>query len=51
MSYIDNHLMDGENVVYRTKLHWIIFWGAILFLILALVAAAFFMMGKFDKLL
>jgi uncharacterized membrane protein YdbT with pleckstrin-like domain len=49
MSYIDNHLMDGEQVVYRTKLHWIIFWGAIVFLILAFVAVIFFMMGRFDN--
>lgn len=22
MSYIDNNLMNGEQVIYRTKLHW-----------------------------
>ncbi len=25
MSYIDENLMDGEVVVYRTRLHWIVF--------------------------
>ncbi len=27
MSYIDEHLMAGESVVYRTKLHWVLFAG------------------------
>ena len=34
MSYIDNNLMNGEDVIYRTKLHWIVFiWPAIWFVV------------------
>ncbi len=34
MSYIDNNLMTGENVIYRTRLHWIVFiWPAIWFVV------------------
>lgn len=34
MSYIEKNLMNGENIVYRTHLHWVIFlWPAICFLI------------------
>ncbi len=25
MSYVDQNLMSGESVIYRTRLHWIIF--------------------------
>lgn len=25
MSYIEKNLMNGENIVYRTHLHWVIF--------------------------
>ncbi len=33
MSYIDNNIMVGEQVVYRTRLHWIIFfWPMVLFI-------------------
>jgi hypothetical protein len=30
MSYLDGHLMDGEEVVYRTRLHPIVFLGPLL---------------------
>ncbi len=34
MSYIEKNLMDGENIIYRAKLHWIVFlWPAIWFVI------------------
>lgn len=34
MSYIDNNLMNGENLLYRGKLHWAVFlWPVILFVI------------------
>lgn len=30
MSYIEKYLMNGESVVYRTTLHWIVFlWPAV----------------------
>ena len=31
MSYVDQHLMAGERVVYRSKLHWILFAGPVVF--------------------
>jgi len=43
MGYIDQNLMSGEHVVYRTKLHWIVFLWPIIFIILAFV---FFASGK-----
>ena len=43
MSYIENNLMNGESIVYRTKLHWVIFlWPIILFV----VAIMFFSGGS-----
>jgi uncharacterized membrane protein YdbT with pleckstrin-like domain len=37
MSYIDRHLLDGEQIVFRTRLHWVLMlWplllGALVFL-------------------
>lgn len=34
MGYIDDNLMSGEQVVYRTKLHRIIFVGPIIFVVI-----------------
>ena len=31
MSYIDGNLLAGEKVVYRTRLHWLLFMGPVLF--------------------
>lgn len=50
MSYIDTHLLSNEKVLYRAKLHWIIFVlpGALAFLALILIAmqlSFFVMMG------
>ncbi|MCK4823457.1 PH domain-containing protein [bacterium] len=36
MGYIENSLMTGEKVLYRTYLHWFVFSGAIFWGILAL---------------
>lgn len=36
MSYVDQNLMNGENVIHRTKMHWLIFVPSILILILGL---------------
>jgi uncharacterized membrane protein YdbT with pleckstrin-like domain len=34
MSYIEDNLMKGENLVYSGKLHWIVFiWPAIFFFV------------------
>jgi uncharacterized membrane protein YdbT with pleckstrin-like domain len=37
MGYIDNNLMSGESVIYRAKLHWIIFAWPIIWLIVAVL--------------
>lgn len=37
MSYIDENLITGENVLYRTKLHKIVFKGPIIWFIIALM--------------
>jgi uncharacterized membrane protein YdbT with pleckstrin-like domain len=37
VSYIDENLLPDEHVVYRAKLHWIIFARAILVLVVGLV--------------
>ena len=45
MRYVRRVLQPGETVVYATKLHWIIYWQAILLLItcIILVGAAWYM--------
>ncbi len=37
MSYIEKNLMPGENIVYRAKLHWIVFLWPIIWLVVALL--------------
>jgi uncharacterized membrane protein YdbT with pleckstrin-like domain len=34
MSYIEAHLLPGESVTYRTRLHWKVYLGPILFTLL-----------------
>lgn len=36
-SYLEKHLMADEQIVYRTKLHWKIFWKAIAFVAAAAI--------------
>lgn len=43
MGYIDENLMNGEQIVHRSKLHWIVFLGPIVFI---LIAFMFFAGGK-----
>jgi uncharacterized membrane protein YdbT with pleckstrin-like domain len=43
MSYTEKNLMNGENIVYRTKLHWIVFLWPLIFL---LIAITFFTNGE-----
>jgi uncharacterized membrane protein YdbT with pleckstrin-like domain len=38
MSYVDDHLLPGERVVYRARLHWVAFRWSILLIALAIVA-------------
>ena len=40
MGYIERNLMAGEEVIYRAKLHWIIYMKAIVWFVLAIVACA-----------
>ena len=37
MSYVDSNLLEGERVVYRTRLHWKLFLAPILFALVVLV--------------
>ena len=37
MSYIDKGLMDGERIVYRGKLHWVVFLWPIIFFVAAIM--------------
>jgi uncharacterized membrane protein YdbT with pleckstrin-like domain len=39
MSYLDDHLLAGERIVYRARLHWIIFGASIVVVVLGLVLA------------
>jgi uncharacterized membrane protein YdbT with pleckstrin-like domain len=39
MSYLDEHLLTGERIVYRARLHWIIFAGAIAVVVAGLALA------------
>jgi uncharacterized membrane protein YdbT with pleckstrin-like domain len=43
MSYIDGNLLEGERVVYRTRLHWLLFALPVLFTIVVLLPAAWFL--------
>ena len=37
MSYIEKNLMNGESVVYRTNLHWVVFLWPIIWLVVAIM--------------
>jgi uncharacterized membrane protein YdbT with pleckstrin-like domain len=39
MRYVRRVLQPGETIVYSTRLHWIIYWRAILLLIVCIVLA------------
>jgi uncharacterized membrane protein YdbT with pleckstrin-like domain len=39
MSYLDDHLLAGEQIVYRARLHWIIFGASIATIALGIVLA------------
>lgn len=40
MGYIEKNLMSGEKVIYRTKLHWVIFLRPVIFLPVAIIGFA-----------
>ena len=37
MSYIEKNLMDDENILYRSKLHWVIFLWPVIWLVVAIM--------------
>jgi uncharacterized membrane protein YdbT with pleckstrin-like domain len=39
MTYLDDHLLSGEQIIYRARLHWIIFGASIIMVALGLVLA------------
>jgi uncharacterized membrane protein YdbT with pleckstrin-like domain len=39
MSYLDDHLLTGEQIVYRARLHWIIFGASIALIALGIALA------------
>jgi uncharacterized membrane protein YdbT with pleckstrin-like domain len=39
MSYLDDHLLTGEQIIYRARLHWIIFGVSIVLVLLGLALA------------
>ena len=39
MSYVDKNLIPGEEVIYRTRLHWIAMWGSLLVFVMMMIAA------------
>jgi uncharacterized membrane protein YdbT with pleckstrin-like domain len=43
MSFVEGNLLQGEHVVYRTRLHWSLFVGPILLSLLILLPAAWFL--------
>lgn len=43
MSYIDRHLLEGERIVFRTRLHWALFVTPILFCAAVLAPIAAFL--------
>ena len=45
MSYIDHNLLGGEHVVFRTRLHWLLFMGPVLLTVFVLLPAAWLLAG------
>jgi hypothetical protein len=39
MSYLDDHLLAGERIVYRARLHWSIFATSIILVALGIILA------------
>ena len=40
MSYIDRNLLEGEQIVFRTRLHWLLFTGPVLLALLVCLPLA-----------
>jgi uncharacterized membrane protein YdbT with pleckstrin-like domain len=39
MSYLDDHLLEGERIAYRARLHWTVFGSAIAVVVLGVIVA------------
>jgi uncharacterized membrane protein YdbT with pleckstrin-like domain len=37
MSYIEENLMNGENILYRARLHWVVFLWPVIWFIAAII--------------
>ena len=37
MGYIDKNLMQGEKIIFRTKLHWIVFLGPVILFVIGII--------------
>lgn len=51
MSYIDKHLLPGEAVTYRTQLHWKVYVGPVLLVLLVLLPLVILAMSTTHPLL
>ena len=45
MSYIDKNLIPGEQVMYRTRLHWIVIFWNLLFMFIFAAAGVYLLVG------
>jgi len=50
MSYVDKHLMAGEQVAYRTRLHWVMLLGPLLLTAFFLLAAVVMQFSEYTRL-
>ncbi|MGQ2964579.1 PH domain-containing protein [Methylophilus sp.] len=41
MSFIDKNLLSNEVVIYRARLHWIIFFNTLLYLLLSVIVCGY----------
>ncbi len=48
MSYIDRNLIEGERVVYRTRLHWLVFATPLVVTIVVLLPASWFLLNSLN---
>jgi uncharacterized membrane protein YdbT with pleckstrin-like domain len=47
MSYVEKHLIDGESIIYETRLHWIVLIVPVLLgLLFGLTGAAMFVLSR-----
>jgi uncharacterized membrane protein YdbT with pleckstrin-like domain len=51
MSYVNSVLQPGERVIMRGRLHWIVYWHAILFFVLGIVLVAWEPPGAWEGML